>query len=79
MKRIEKLYEEMAGMANRDLYLIEPEFCQELYYHIPTEFCSTELNSVELSSVEPRPMCIRAFLLIVNWFEIGRASCRERV
>ncbi len=74
MKRIEKLYEEMAGMENRDLYLIESEFCQELYYHIPTELSSTELNSVELSSVEPRPMCVRAFLLIVNWFAMSQRS-----
>ncbi len=59
MKRIEALYEQMAEMADEDLYLIEPEFCRELYYHIPTE---------------RRPACVTAFLTIVNWFAMSQRS-----
>ena len=79
MKRIEALYEQMAEMADEDLYLIEPEFCRELYYHIPTELGSAELCSMNQSfvkqgSVERRPACVTAFLTIVNWFAMSQRS-----
>lgn len=46
-------------VEHEEFYLLEPEFCGELYYHIP---------------VDKRPLCVTAFLTIVNWFAMSRRS-----
>ena len=56
MKNIEKLYQPVSENDDDELYLIESEFCHELYYNI---------------SVEKRPLCVSAFLTIVNWFAMS--------
>lgn len=59
MKRIEKLYQQMDEIDDQDLYLLEPEFCKELYYHIPPE---------------KRPICVIAFFTVINWFAMSQRS-----
>ncbi len=57
--RIEKLYQQLEEINDQDLYLLEPEFCKELYYHIPPE---------------KRPLCVIAFFTIINWFAMSQRS-----
>ena len=59
MKNIEKLYQQIPEVDNNEFYLLEPEFCEELYYHI---------------SIDKRPLCVTAFLTIVNWFAMSQRS-----
>ena len=59
MKRIEKLYQQLEEIDDQDLYLLEPEFCNELYYHVPPE---------------KRPLCVIAFFTIINWFAMSQRS-----
>lgn len=59
MKEIEKLYQQMEETDDEDLYLLEPEFCQEFYYHI---------------SPVQRPACVTAFFTIINWFAMSQRS-----
>lgn len=37
MKHIEKLYQQISKISDQEFYLIESEFCHELYNHIPDE------------------------------------------
>lgn len=59
MKNIEKLYQQIPKVDISEFYLLEHEFCRELYYHI---------------SVEQRPLCVTAFLTILNWFAVSQRS-----
>lgn len=59
MKNIEKLYQQIPEIDNHEFYLLEPEFCRELYYHI---------------SADKRPLCVTAFLTILNWFAMSQRS-----
>lgn len=59
MKRMEILYRRLEETDRRDFYLLEPEFCRELYYHIPAD---------------KRPPCVTAFLTVVNWFAMSQRS-----
>ena len=51
MGYIEKLYQQISNIGDQEFYLMEPEFCHELYTHIPDE---------------KKPLCVVAFLTIIN-------------
>jgi len=59
MKNIEKFYQQISKVDNSEFYLMEPDFCKELYYHIP---------------IDKRPLCVTAFLTILNWFAVSQRS-----
>lgn len=59
MKNIEKLYQQILEVNDHEFYLLVPEFCSELYYHI---------------SMDKRPLCVIAFLTIANWFAVSLRS-----
>lgn len=59
MKYIEKLYQQISNMNDQKFYLVEAEFCSELYNHI---------------SDEKKPLCVIAFLTIANWFAMSQRS-----
>ncbi len=59
VKNIEKLYQQISEVPNDEFYLLEPEFCEELYYHI---------------SIDNRPLCVTAFITILNWFAMSQRS-----
>ncbi|MDE7423715.1 MAG: hypothetical protein K2N51_08490 [Lachnospiraceae bacterium] len=59
MKYIEKLYQQISNIGDQEFYLMEPEFCHELYNHI---------------SDEKKPLCVIAFLTIANWFAMSQRS-----
>lgn len=46
-------------MNDQKFYLVEAEFCSELYNHIPDE---------------KKPLCVIAFLTIANWFAMSQRS-----
>ena len=59
MRYIEKLYQQVFDINDREFYLMETEFCRVLYEHIPKE---------------KKPLCVVAFLTIANWFAMSQRS-----
>lgn len=49
---LEKLYELLETLPEKNFDEIEAQFCNELYYGMPAE---------------KRPLCVTAFLIIANW------------
>lgn len=59
MKRIEALYQQILNIDDQAFYLIEADFCYELYYHIQ------DIN---------KPLCVTAFLTLANWSASSKRS-----